>query len=201
MHLRGTLEAERNDFERCDAMQYGSWDEVTKQRERTQSPSARILSAFCSEMPLIASSTFFGVYATASTVCSPASASFLQSWGVMPASWMHVNSDSYLGARATDLQLRHKKRAGIEAFLLLLLVLLRVLGHCGQSEGGRTRSRCCGRSNISVLTHVDASQVARLHHVSALYTIFVLIFVIVTVQLCASYAKWTTVSFKKRALR
>jgi hypothetical protein len=42
-------------------------------------PSARIFSAFCSEIPLIVNKCFLGVYATASTVCRPASTSFLMS--------------------------------------------------------------------------------------------------------------------------
>lgn len=49
-------------------------------------PSARILSAFCSLMPLIVHSVFLGVNATASTVWKPASASFLVSCAEIPAS-------------------------------------------------------------------------------------------------------------------
>ena len=42
-------------------------------------PSARILSAFCSEIPFINIRVFLGVYATASTVFRPLSESFLMS--------------------------------------------------------------------------------------------------------------------------
>lgn len=50
------------------------------------SPSVKILSAFASLMPLIVHNVFFGVNATASTVCNPASDSFLVSDDEIPAS-------------------------------------------------------------------------------------------------------------------
>ncbi|TBU45120.1 hypothetical protein BD309DRAFT_956983, partial [Dichomitus squalens] len=59
---------------------------IFKASGREAAPSAKILSAFCSEMPLMAIRFFFGVYATDSTVFNPASVSFLISCGVMPHS-------------------------------------------------------------------------------------------------------------------
>jgi hypothetical protein len=49
-------------------------------------PSAKILSAFASEMPLTRRRFFLGVKAMLSTVLYPASASFLQSELEMPKS-------------------------------------------------------------------------------------------------------------------
>jgi len=75
MHFCCTLKASRYEF-----MGYGYISSVEIGQESSQrSPSAIILSALASEMPLIAVNTFFGVYATDSTVCKPASVSFLQS--------------------------------------------------------------------------------------------------------------------------
>lgn len=49
-------------------------------------PSLKILSTFCSDMPLIPTSVFLGVNARLSSVWKPASLSFLQSEAEMPNS-------------------------------------------------------------------------------------------------------------------
>lgn len=60
---------------------------VDSHRIMNTPPSARILSAFCSLMPLIVHRVFLGVNATASTVWKPASESFLVSCAEIPASY------------------------------------------------------------------------------------------------------------------
>lgn len=58
----------------------------------TRLPSARILSAFCSLIPLIVHNVFLGVNATASTVWKPASESFFVSCADIPTSYSQRKS-------------------------------------------------------------------------------------------------------------
>lgn len=70
---------------------------VDSHRIMNTPPSARILSAFCSLMPLIVHRVFLGVNATASTVWKPASESFLVSCAEIPASY---NFDFFFQCRS-----------------------------------------------------------------------------------------------------
>ncbi|KAI0639496.1 hypothetical protein C8Q77DRAFT_68620 [Trametes polyzona] len=83
VNFGGTLKAQRNNLQGWLSL---CGEYRGREVQRNRAPSAKILSAFCSEMPLIVMRFFLGVYATASTVCRPASVSFLMSCGVIPAS-------------------------------------------------------------------------------------------------------------------
>lgn len=101
----------------------------------TRLPSARILSAFCSLIPLIVHNVFLGVNATASTVWKPASESFFVSCADIPTSYSQRKShffsfsgnqkENILDGWQTYLEFGHQERSQrFEIFLLGLFALL-----------------------------------------------------------------------------
>ena len=90
--------------------------------QESLSPSARILSAFASEIPLMVKSCFFGVKATASTVCIPAWISLSVSDLLIPASCLSAWVLRRSGARA-DLEFCHQEWGEDEGFILFWLPL------------------------------------------------------------------------------
>ena len=117
----------------------------------TCAPSVNILVAFCSEMPLISSRSFFGVYATDSTVLYPPSMNSWMSRFVRPAmpyalvSCIHARMRAVYLHPVRQVALARQDRRPVHPRIATHLLQSFSLWRCVRREMKLCLFRCSGR--------------------------------------------------------